>query len=787
MRKFLFCIAALMLALTHVEAANVDEAAAQAKAQRFLHGQATAGRLMVPVQGGLKLTHVEMNSTVKSLPVFYIYNCGDAFVVVAGEDRAQEILAYGDQALDMSALPDNMLFWLTHYKRQIEYLQSNPGIKVSTPLRAGTSVAPLLTANWSQAAPYWNECPVFGTDTCYTGCPATSLSMVFHYWKYPQQQTPAAPSYMMPTYGTVLPELPPTTFDWANMLDDYTHGYNETQAAAVAHLMRYIGQVEEMDYTISGSGAYGKDVLRAVQYFEYDQNAQLLFKTDDLGSANFSDEQWGSMIQDELVAGRPIVYCAYDNYTGSGHAFNVDGYDATDGTYHVNWGWNGRGNGNFALNAFSYNDMTFGTGQQMVIGIQPPEGYQNPRLQAYPSVIDMQAYLGKPATATFSLKGTNLTDDVTLTLNDPDGVFAIDAATVGQTLAEGGQDITVTYTPNAVGNHTATIVCRSQGADDLTILLNGVTPLEIYRPVMLPADESRITLTSFGADWTDETPAANVASYTLEVSAKPDYLLLEEADFSSLPAMSPTNQASHATDYLPEGWGFTGSEFNLEGGCVVPRRNSVITTDALNLKGYDKVTVVVTARSYGYWGDPSEITISTSLASQTIELPFSYATTSVVLDCAEGDQITFKAGYYPMIQKIQIYAGDATGASFRSSESGDENYRLITGITGKSYTVNNLAAGGSFFYQVKALYIDGTESDWSESQLVTLADNGGHGYQVGDVNHDAGVNIADVTALIDMLLSGGAEGCSICADVNSDGAVNIADVTSLIDKLLSGN
>ena len=787
MRKFLFCIAALMLALTHVEAANVDEAAAQAKAQRFLHGQATAGRLMVPVQGSLKLTHVEMNSTVKSLPVFYIYNCGDAFVVVAGEDRAQEILAYGDQTLDMSALPDNMLFWLSHYKRQIEYLQSNPGIKVSTPLRAGTSVAPLLTANWSQAAPYWNECPVFGADTCYTGCPATSLSMVFHYWKYPQQQTPAAPSYMMPTYGTVLPELPPTTFDWANMLDDYTHGYNETQAAAVAHLMRYIGQVEEMDYTISGSGAYGKDVLRAVQYFEYDQNAQLLFKTDDLGAANFSDEQWGSMIQDELVAGRPIVYCAYDNYTGSGHAFNVDGYDATDGTYHVNWGWNGRGNGNFALNAFSYNDMTFGTGQQMVIGIQPPEGYQNPRLQAYPSVIDMQAYLGKPATATFSLKGTNLTGDVTLTLNDPDGVFAIDAATVGQTLAEGGQDITVTYTPNAVGNHTATIVCRSQGADDLTILLNGVTPLEIYRPVMLPADESRITLTSFGADWTDETPAANVASYTLEVSAKPDYLLLEEADFSSLPAMSPTNQASHATDYLPEDWGFTGSEFNLEGGCVVPRRNSVITTDALTLKGYDKVTVVVTARSYGYWGDPSEITISTSLASQTIELPFSYATTSVVLDCAEGDQITFKAGYYPMIQKIQIYAGDATGASFRSSESGDENYRLITGITGKSYTVNNLAAGGSFFYQVKALYIDGTESDWSESQLVTLADNGGHGYQVGDVNHDAGVNIADVTALIDMLLSGGAEGCSICADVNSDGAVNIADVTSLIDKLLSGN
>ena len=101
---------------------------------------------------------------------------------------------------------------------------------------------------------------------------------------------------------------------------------------------------------------------------------------------------------------------------------------------------------------------------------------------------------------------------------------------------------------------------------------------------------------------------------------------LRKADFSDLPRMTPTNQASHATDYLPEGWSFTGSEFNLEGGCIMPRRNSVITTDALNLKGYDKVTVEVTARSYGSWGDPSELTISTSMASETIELPFSYTT-----------------------------------------------------------------------------------------------------------------------------------------------------------------
>lgn len=55
----------------------------------------------------------------------------------------------------------------------------------------------------------------------------------------------------------------------------------------------------------------------------------------------------------------------------------------------------------------------------------------------------------------------------------------------------------------------------------------------------------------------------------------------------------------------------------------------------------------------------------------------------------------------------------------------------------------------------------------------------------GDVDGDGVVNIADVTALIDILLSGGTVPAN--ADVDGDGVVNIADVTALIDMLLSGN
>ena len=58
----------------------------------------------------------------------------------------------------------------------------------------------------------------------------------------------------------------------------------------------------------------------------------------------------------------------------------------------------------------------------------------------------------------------------------------------------------------------------------------------------------------------------------------------------------------------------------------------------------------------------------------------------------------------------------------------------------------------------------------------------------GDVNEDSTVSIADVTALIDYLLSGNSDGINTeNADCNLSEDISIADVTTLIDYLLSGN
>ena len=62
----------------------------------------------------------------------------------------------------------------------------------------------------------------------------------------------------------------------------------------------------------------------------------------------------------------------------------------------------------------------------------------------------------------------------------------------------------------------------------------------------------------------------------------------------------------------------------------------------------------------------------------------------------------------------------------------------------------------------------------------------------GDVNGDGGLDIADVTTLIDCMIAGstGGEGMPAnvgAADVNNDQNLNIADVTALIDMMLGNN
>ena len=103
---------------------------------------------------------------------------------------------------------------------------------------------------------------------------------------------------------------------------------------------------------------------------------------------------------------------------------------------------------------------------------------------------------------------------------------------------------------------------------------------------------------------------------------------------------------------------------------------------------------------------------------------------------------------------------------------------------GAAYTVTGLTPGTTYQYYV--VCSNSYNSFNSATREVTLPAEG-HGYDLGDVNHDGKVNITDATFLIDFLLGVDNGTCNICGDINGDDAVNIVDVTALIDILLGGN
>ena len=129
--------------------------------------------------------------------------------------------------------------------------------------------------------------------------------------------------------------------------------------------------------------------------------------------SSYDDADWAALIQSELIAGRPLVYCAVAS-TAGGHAFNVDGYRDSDNKYHVNWGWSGEGNNWFVMNAFMDGSDTFDQSQQAIIGVEPPDGVvTTPVLTVYPTSLSFTGCsTGETYTKTFTVSGRNLAGNV---------------------------------------------------------------------------------------------------------------------------------------------------------------------------------------------------------------------------------------------------------------------------------------------------------------------------------------------------------------------------------------
>jgi len=729
-------LALIMCATTQMQAADVNLATAQNAAKAFMNRQVATGRLRAAAATNLQLVKAEASVARPTAVDYYIFNSDRSYVVIAGDDLAPQVLMYGEEGkLDMNNIPPAMQWLLNKYKYQIDGIKAGTLAPVKAPKYATTPVAPLVTANWDQSAPYYNQCPTSGSRRTLTGCPATSMSMNYYKWKWPET-FPACEAISSSSGGVSAAALPERQADWANIIDEYTGpsntSYTTAQANAVAWLMRYAGQsMVNYMYGTSASGANDPDILVGAHNMGY-TDAQLLILTELVQSGwsygnstqNYTDAQWNEWMLNELQNGRPIEYLAYDITSGqvSGHAFNVFGCNAS-GQYYVNWGWSGDSNGYCTLHNFTTStgatgqsgSYVFKYGEAMIIGIEPPAGaLTNPRITANPSTITMNATVGTPATTTFTVTGANLTDNVSLSVTG-DNAFSLSTSSISASQAESGATVTVTYNPSTAGTHEATVTLSSTDADNITVKLNGSSTIRKENIVMQEA--ANVANTSFKAIWTDETPAANVASYTLWVNQE------NEEEVKLLGSIDGSNYTGNYTSItLSSPWGGT----SVKGG-----NNAVYFGSSGNItftipEGYNNNNFTVRLKTVSGSYGSGNFTVKSAQTAAVGHTFTSGETYTWLVKGSAGDKITITTtdnSYSPDISLLEVYSGDLSQQKALArtvAEEGDATYRIITGINDKSYTVDGLTPEATYYFKVKALYVDGSESNWSETKEVTL-------------------------------------------------------------------
>ena len=192
------------------------------------------------------------------------------FAVIAADDLVPEVLGVSTSRYS-EGRNENFQWWLQAVEGAVQYAVQHK-VKMNTtkpdPNKYPTQVGPLMTTKWDQLTPYNNLCPISnGGDRCYTGCVATAMAQVLNYHKTPVQGIGTRTIYYPQgvTSGTpVTADFGDHVYDWDNMLDEYTYGnYNDTEAMAVAVLMRDCGVAADMEYggyAESGSGAYSQEL-----------------------------------------------------------------------------------------------------------------------------------------------------------------------------------------------------------------------------------------------------------------------------------------------------------------------------------------------------------------------------------------------------------------------------------------------------------------------------------------------------------------------------------------------
>lgn len=381
-RSFLFLVI-MMTAVCSLQAKQVSEADARQVANKFF--SIRSARLTAPAApAAMRLAYTAKQNR------FYIYDRGShgGFVIVAGDDRLPQVLAYGEDG-DFSSnnLPSSVQYWVNEMNRQIEFLQSHSEVAAHQPIKHATAVPPLMTTFWNQDAPYNNYCPTYTLSNgnsvrAVTGCVATATAQVMNYYKWPPVGR-GQHSYVCNVNDTDPTELSAdfnqSVYQWDLMLDRYDAGSSPEACDAVARLMSDVGISMDMGYGSSSGASENAASMAMYRYFDYGSKYYWLNRD------YYNAAEWDQFLVDEISLSRPVMYCGYSR--DGGHAFVLDGFD-TEGYFHLNWGWGGAYDGYFLVSFLAPGGTNFQYMQDGLFGMVPA-----PQVDEIESVLHIRSQL----------------------------------------------------------------------------------------------------------------------------------------------------------------------------------------------------------------------------------------------------------------------------------------------------------------------------------------------------------------------------------------------------------
>lgn len=432
-----------------------------------------------------------------------------------------------------------------------------------------------------------------------------------------------------------------------------------------------------------------------------------------------------------------------------------------------------------------------------------------PMLTVGDDVMTFEAIKGETETQTLNISGRFLSEDVAVAV-EGEG-FSVSPATlsVADVQGEGGKDLTVTFTaPLKTGDYEGTITLTSAGVEPLTIgLIATSKPKQITKTIYQLTN----TLTA-GKEYLIVSSNSAGSGYALghsETSVASDGVTVHSADdFSNANYINAKDVDETSVWTVGSG---SNSRYTFKNGSYYVgvstsgySRSISISTSSTNWS-WSGSNNRLTYTSGGGWysstyylsyNDNNGFSISNSASSVYL-----YKKTTITVDVADPEiiadteemEFSTRAGV-PVIKTFDVLATDlqeAVSVSISDENSvftvEPESISIADAEVGKTVSVTFLPTTGGTFAGTVTL-----SSAGANSVVVNLTATA---QLLGDVNRDGTLTIADVTALVNIILgkdnTDNADGTDengrynyAAADVNLDGSLTIADVTALVNIIL---